>query len=615
MQQLYSLSLAVLFTLLLSGQVLAQTPVPFWTEDFTNGFPAGWTTSDGAGQGVLWTWCPNPLQGDNDPGCSEPWDDPLNGQVPFKSSTATTGCMVCDSDDAGPKPVNHVSRLTTAPINCIGKSEVFITFQTHIGVFENNADANAILRVSTDGTTWTDHTVFPGLTTAIRWSENPEIPIIDISSTAANQPNVFIQWQWTGNWEYMWSIDDVEIYDQDPTPANDLGISAFFYPVSSFEQPSSQIAGDVFRFQIDVDNKGKNDQTNIVATAYVKEDGGTTLYTQTVQVPLIEAGAEDFTITFPNTFTPTLLPGLYLVGYTISADSLDQRPVDNQRESPFVVGNNRFAKEDGPEQGYRPSAGGDWAVGNLYQMGNNLEKYKATQAEFAFATNSNELDITDVEANVYLLKVNADVAPDFSNFDGSGFLSTSLDLLSIAEYQAPDTVQQYDLQRVALDDLNTGGSGVVLEAGARYLLAVEYQGLSAVTFHTFNDDVFYFFPSTFIYNNGNWNPAGFGGDVNAVARMYISLVSSTDEQKLPENTMTVLPNPVSESLQIALQFEKVTDATITIADLNGRVIRFDNREGLSNEILRYPVSALPSGSYLVRIATANGTLTKKFVKI
>jgi hypothetical protein len=413
----------------------------------------------------------------------------------------------------------------------------------------------------------------------------------------------------------MWSIDDVEIYDQDPTPANDLSISAFFYPPSSFEQPSSQIVDDEFSFEINVDNKGKNAQTNVVATVYVKEDGGATLHTQTVQVPVIEVGTKDFAITFPNTFTPALQPGLYLIGYTISADSVDQRPVDNQRESPFVVSNNRFAKEDGPEQGYRPSAGGDWAVGNLYQMGNSLEQYKATQVEFAFATNNNEIAIADVEANIYLIKINADVAPDYSNFDGSSFLSTSMELLSIAEYQAPDTIQQYELQRVSLDDLNTGGSGVVLEPGTRYLVAVEYQGLSSRVFHAFNDDVFYFFPSTIIFGGGDWNLAGFGGDVNALARMYISLVSSTDEQKLPENTMVVAPNPVSDNLQIALQFEKATDATITIADLNGRVIRFDNREGLSNETLRYPVNALPSGTYFVRIATASGTLTKKFVKL
>jgi len=347
------------------GILNAQLPTPFWTEDFTDGIPAGWTTTDASTNTepdkVYWTWCPNPFQGDDDPGCSQPWDDALNGQVPFRATTASTGFMVVDSDDPGDLPSSHISQLTTTPFNFADKNQVFISFQTHIGVYELNADANAILRVSTDGTVWTEYTIFPGLTTTERWSENPETPIIDISATAANQANVWIQWQWTGDFEYMWSVDDVEIYNQDPTPQNDLAISAFFYPVSSYSTPVSQIASDTFRFEVNLTNKGLNDQTNLVVTAYVEEDGGNTLHMQTINIPFLEAGVSDSAFVFPLLYAPELNTGLYKVGYTLSSDSIDQRPIDNLREDNFVVSNDLFAKEDGPEQGYRPSSGGDWA--------------------------------------------------------------------------------------------------------------------------------------------------------------------------------------------------------------------------------------------------------------
>jgi len=160
---------SLLFTLsfLVMGILNAQLPTPFWTEDFTDGIPAGWATTDASTNTlkVYWTWCLNPFLGDSDPGCSQPWDDALNGQVPFRATTATTGFVVVDSDDPGDLPNNHISQLTTTPFNFADKNQVFISFQTHIGVYIENADANAILRVSTNGIDWTEYTIFPGLTT------------------------------------------------------------------------------------------------------------------------------------------------------------------------------------------------------------------------------------------------------------------------------------------------------------------------------------------------------------------------------------------------------------------------------------------------------------------
>ncbi|MDO8367712.1 MAG: T9SS type A sorting domain-containing protein [Saprospiraceae bacterium] len=606
---------SIVFTLAFfaMGILNAQLPTPFWTENFTAGIPAGWTSEDESNQNVLWTWCANPLLGDSDPGCSQPWDDALNGQVPFKATTAITGFAVLDSDDPGQLSISHVSQLTTAPINCTGKSQVYITFQTHIGVYSFDAETNAIVRVSTDGTNWTEYTVFPGLTTTERWSENPETPILNISATAANQSNVWIQWEWTGNYEYMWSLDDIELYDQDPTPQNDVAISAFFYPVSSYSTPVSQIASDTFQFEVNLSNKGLNPQTNLVVTAYVKEDGGSTLHTQSISIPSLDPGVSDSNFIFPVRYAPELNTGLYTVGYTLTSDSIDQRPVDNEREDNFVVNNNYFAKEDGPEQGYRPSAGGEWAVANYYRMnGGNFEVYKAAQAEFAFSTNSDEIPIGDVEAALYLFKINNDVAEDFSDFDISSILSSSTEWLGVASYEAPDTIDSYELQRVDISDLNTGLTGVVLEPGGRYLLAMGYEGASSKVFHAFNDDIFYYFPSTFIFNT-DWNVNGFGGDVNALLRMYIGLLSTTDEQALPQNTLNIFPNPVHRTLQLGIEFVEPTDATITIADINGRVITFEDRYGLTKETLQYQLPQLASGTYLARIATAKGTLTKKFV--
>jgi hypothetical protein len=392
-----------------------------------------------------------------------------------------------------------------------------------------------------------------------------------------------------------------------------VAISAFFYPVSSYATPASQIATDSFQFEVNLSNNGLNPQTNLVVNAYVKEEGGATFHTQTLTIPSLPAGVTDSGFVFPTLYAPELNAGVYQIGYTLSSDSTDQRPIDNARESNFLVSNDVFAKEDGAEQGYRPGAGGDWAVANYYKMsGGNFEQYKAYQAEFAFTTDPDEITPGEVEAAIYLFKINDDVASDFSNFDGSSLLSPSTEWLGIASYEAPDTLEAYALQQVIINDLNAGTPGVVLQPGGRYLLAVEYNNASAQVYHAFNDDVYYYFPSTFVFNS-DWNVNGFGGDVNALLRMYIGLVSTTDEQILPENSLKIFPNPVQETLQLGVEFAEPTDATITIADINGRVITFEDRNGLTNEMLQYQVPQLASGTYLARIATAKGTLTKKFV--
>lgn len=171
----------------------AQTP--FWSEDFANGFPTGWTNEDPSGNNALWTWCANPETGQSN-GCPAIFNDAVNNQVPFAATTATNGFLTMDSDKIGNLSSNHLSQLTTTGIDCSAFSEVYIRFETHIGVYTVSADVGALLRVSNDdGATWTPFTIFPGLTTSERWSDNPEIIIVDLSAVAAGQSNVKLQWQ------------------------------------------------------------------------------------------------------------------------------------------------------------------------------------------------------------------------------------------------------------------------------------------------------------------------------------------------------------------------------------------------------------------------------------
>jgi hypothetical protein len=607
--KLLSKSLPIL-ALLMSGMLQAQTP--FWSETFTAGIPAGWTSVDASGQGFNWQWCaePNPT-----PPCSPVF----NGQQPFAATTAATGFVHVDSDGglAAPLPQNHVSRLTTAAINCTGKSQVWLQFQNHIGTYVEPLATNAIVRVSTNLTTWTNFTPFPTFTGENFFSPNPYFATLDISSVAANQSTVYIQWQWTANFEYMWDMDDVNLFDANPSPKNDIVLGDFFYAPSSFAQPVSQIATDTFAFGANLSNVGADAQTNVVLRAAVTTDTNVELWADSLVIPTLATTVVDSFFELPNRYAPELAVGAYQIKYTVRSDNQDERPADNSGSDFFLVTNNIFSKEAQVQSAIRPQTlGTGWYVGNLYQMSaGSLENYQATTATFTFGADAAEIPVTDVEASIYLFRVKDGVNfATAGGFDRTTFFSPDLVWKGLANYAAPDTMVGGLLQTVQLLDVDLFTAGVKLDKGARYLVVVGYADQSRFAYHAFNEDVNMFFASTFTFSD-QWYPNGFGVEENAVLRMNISLVTTTDDKPLAESAMRVLPNPVSDMLNLAVRFDKPTNATITIADMNGRVIEFEDREALTNDNLSYPVRQLAPGTYLARIATAEGTLTKKFVKL
>lgn len=605
MKQLHNKLLTLGFVLA-GGLLSAQSFEPFWSERFSNNIPAGWMNMDASGQNVVWKWC-----ADNTSGCSPVF----SGEDDFQAETAATGYVHVNSDEPGELPQSHISRLTTSAIDCSGKNSVFIRFQSHIATYTVTPASSGLLRVSTDLSNWTTFTAFPDLLLANEFSPNPYITILDISSVAANKGTVYLQWQWTGNYEYMWNLDDIELYGQNPTPKFDLAISNSFYPASSFATPASQISTDTFGFFILLSNRGMQPMTNVKVKAIVEDQNSSEiLFADSVLLATIAPGVKDSAVEMPHRYTPELPEGEYFIRYSVQADSTDFRPGDNTSGSPFIVTGNIFSKENGATTATRPADDVVWTVGNYFVMASGqFDAYKATTAEFAFETDPDELNIADVKASIALLKVNDDVPSDFEGFDTQEFPGNSVMWLGYADYEAPDNIVDYQLQQTDILDIETLEPGVVLEPGGRYFLTVSYDEDVRKTNHAFSTEFNYFRAVSTITYSDQWYLGGFGDDLAALLRMYISLVSTTDEQPLPASALNVFPNPVSDAVNLAVQFDQPTDATITIADLSGRVIMLEDRQGLTAEQITYRLPQLDSGMYLARIAAKEGTRTVKFV--
>lgn len=191
--------------------------VPFYSEDFSAGLPGTWQNVDnGSPANVLWRYTTTGAMN------GFPFDNFLNAT----GTSAANGYMIFDSDSAAASGGEDAS-LITGPIDCSSKANVHLTFNEYFAQFNVS---QGIVWISNDGSTWTDiHHAEAGLGTD-QTTSNPFAQDIDITPYAAGQATVYIQFEWIGEFEYFWMVDDVAMYE---IAAADGGITNITSPVSS----------------------------------------------------------------------------------------------------------------------------------------------------------------------------------------------------------------------------------------------------------------------------------------------------------------------------------------------------------------------------------------------
>ena len=612
--------LSLFVFLLAGGFVFSQDP--FWTEDFDGALPADWKAIKIAGNNTPssnWIWTSTGPAG----------TFPIGA---IASTTAANGWMIFDSDlnCSGEQDV----WLQSPQLDLSDKDAVVLQFHTHYRRFNDRC----WVEVSTDSMNWTAIEIFEGFTNNMfsdGSSSNPENPFlmtVNLTDYAANQSSVWFAFHFLADATtvlagtdvgcgYAWQVDDVALLDYDPTPSTNLSLGDWYYPPASYAQPESQIKTDTMGFFAYFSNIGSKAVTNIVLKADVQDAGGNIIWVDSVLIPSIAAGVIDTAFDVPNVFIPNqLAPGDYSVNYQLySLDSLDADMSDNSAGQPFAVTDNLFSKENGVTTFSRP--GGDYLVGAIYNTSSNwVDSYKATKAYFAAAKNDTDGNLLGDQVKILLLEVDeAGLGAGWDNFDiNKDYLSNpafSGGLRSINEYSFTTDDTQAE-ESTDLIDFDTDLAGVELKPGNRYFLLASYEGDNNVIFHGFNEDLpQVFFPSSCLYStdDAQWYLGGFQGNPAAYMRLEIDLFSTADENPLPENALTFFPNPASDKLNVQLSLENPALANVTLADLNGRVILIDEIENAYQDSREYNVANLPSGTYLIRVATKEGTKTKKFV--
>jgi len=133
-----------------------------------------------------------------------------------QNTTAANGYAFVNSDGNGGTGGPEHTILRTPAINCVGQNYVWLKFNNY---FRQFAVSTGDVEVSNNGTSWvTVHSSHTGLAQH-ESTPNPQFVDINISAWAANQPTVYVRFKWTGEYDYYWFVDDVEIYSKSPYDA------------------------------------------------------------------------------------------------------------------------------------------------------------------------------------------------------------------------------------------------------------------------------------------------------------------------------------------------------------------------------------------------------------
>lgn len=569
--------LLLMLTCSISIASMQAQPSPFYLETFPseNSFTDNWTQGGTNAGPESWVWSNNPTA-------------IFNGQEDFASTTADNGFIQFNSDSNGDN--SHDVFVTSPAIDCSGKDEVFIRFESQFGYFTTLSTAE--VGVSTDGVNFTYREVLTDVPindpTEALWVEILELP------EAANQPNVFIRFRWQGRFEYVWRIDDIGLFDENPLPENDLSLELPRVPFN-FGTPISQVAADTFGLFIE--NAGQNAQNNVLARLEITSNNGDSFST-TENIGTIAPG-EELGVVFSETFTPSDT-GRYSYTYTIEQNEPDELLQNNTFSGNFIVTQHTFLKDDNIRAtATAPDmiAGEFWEIGNYFIINN--AGFEASEISFAVASNNDIHQGQTVTVFLYRVEDDGDI-----NFDNDDLRVVGFNTFTFTDEESGELVS------VELIDLLTQENGVALTPG-EYIASVQ---LTPDMFIVYSMIPYYYDFSTMV-NNGQWFTGGFGAEQTAFIRLRIrEMMVNTQAPQLADAQVQLYPNPVNRNLQLQLDLQNSTGkAQVQIVNAAGKTLLLRDYDHAPSQTLAFDASQWPPGAYFLHVRTAEGVKTKRFV--
>jgi len=400
-----------------------------WSEDFTNGFPAGWSVYDSTGNNYNWVInngdieniTANPSGYTNATGIASSSGGNyilLFGDEYNRVQLANTGTAV---------EMNAYFQTSAIPIN--GQPGINVIFQQKQRRCCANSGLITVLMASTDPTFTTNvqsYDILGGIATS-QQTPDPMDMSINISDIAGGlNGNIYLRFYiGAGISHYYWMIDDIHIVE---SPVNDIEVSNGFYGFDGYQYtriPVSQI--QPMDFSIQSENKGSANQTGTKFTVDIN-DGSSSVFNGSTNDTTINSLSTD-TFNLNDFWTPFPFNS-YSVTLDIFSDSLDETSINNSVSFPsFQTTNNTWAHDDfaaAPGNGGGPPGPNgvlEYEAGNYFKAVNYADLSYIT-----IVTSPNTPIGTFIEAFLYEVDYSASPENYTQLYRSQGYIIISSDL-------------------------------------------------------------------------------------------------------------------------------------------------------------------------------------------
>ncbi|MCB9170992.1 MAG: T9SS type A sorting domain-containing protein [Flavobacteriales bacterium] len=559
-----------------------------WSEDFGNGFPAGWTVQDASGI-CPWTWSLDGSYGYYN------GNGGTMGGTAIASTTAANGFLIADNDSANNANFGQPSgttyqyldtRFTTSAIDLTGHPCVVLEFEQY---FRYNNTPTLDVKVSTDQINWTTWEVTHGVA-ANNASPNVDLVQLNISAVAGDQPTVYIQIGWNAR-VYFWMIDDMRIVEG---PQNDLTLTDAWYDEWFFDQaddfstleysiyPSSQLRP--LHFKGMAYGLGCADQTNVTLNVVVTDATNNIVTTSNAQLASVTALMSDSL--YPTEWTPPANTENYTATFTLSADSMDTNPGDNVQVRSFGVRPHTFGRD-------RDS------LTNSYERGN--DPYEL----------GNWFNVVNDGDMCYGIDVAIDDATPVGTIISAMLRDGNRDLIDVTEEH-----------EVTAADLNAPGGNtfvtlpfsvpIPLDAGSDYLaLALHYGGADTLWVGTSGISV----PQTSLVHDVNADVWYYTTNTPMVRMDLDPSVGLNEVAERMDRVAGPYPNPASTTAAVTCELRTTDQVIVELADASGRTLSHMDlgRIPPGRHRIDIPIAGLDDGVYACMVITGDQRTTRRLV--
>lgn len=556
--------------------------ITIWSDNFDD--PATWTLDNNGLGGAEYGWNINDV--------SEGWWSSAG----INSASGGNYAELVNGDPiAGTQELDVTLTMTTAnPIDVIalaGTNQITLEFEQYGARFNDLQQ----ISISTDGVNFVpvgDNLDKPVLSQSGGAPyDNPDLKKINLGTvlTPTNDP-IWIRFSWTTNYPasstnpnvwvtYGWYIDDVKLVSN---PDNDLEITNTYWGTEGlyyYRIPTTQVAP--IDFQVSVFNGGIDPQNN----TQLNVDINSGVFTGTSD-PVSVAPLDTTDLTLSTQFTPAASTMNYTISQTITSDSTDDVPSNNEISNvTFYVTDYTYARDNNDPGGSTTNGTDGFEVGNLFDIWNDQE-LKALTVRLPGGTNGATV------GTEFFLKLYS-VDPNSGDF--------------VYEMESDPIIIETGMlnQNISIPLL----SPVFLTANTTYL-AVAGSYTEGFRVSNAGGSV----PQTSFFldmADGTW----YYTTSTPMVRMDFDPTIGIEENNSNFQVGSIFPNPASEEARIRLNLMNASSVDITVTDMYGKIMSTAtiNSQAGQNEYF-ISTAGFTCGLYCVHVFDGVNTVTRKFTK-